>query len=105
MSKLIDKQKVKNLAFAECANHSREMNGSHNWCLAREDHTCAFASDEKMPRCGYYERAVLPLEPELRAVYLASRRAAALGHVLTPLQAEIAREAVRSTGGRRHRTA
>ena len=85
-------RRVRSLAFDECANHFHELNGHRNWCVAREK-VCVFASGEDLPRCGCFERGVLPLDPEAQAVYLAERRAVAQGHTLTALQTEIVREA------------
>ena len=93
MSRSITEQ-VKSLAFSECANYSAVLDGRRNQCLARGGHPCVFVSEEDMPRCGHFERAVLPLAPALEAVYFASREAATQGYTLTPLQTEIARESV-----------
>lgn len=100
----VDEQKVRVLAFDECCNYYPSLNGERHWCLARPDHRCVFASDERLPRCGWFEKAVLPLRPELGALCLAERKAAAHGQRLTPLQAEMVRESVSAAGRRRRRT-
>ena len=46
------------------------------------DKQCPFVTGEKA-RCKYFEESVLPLEPELQAVYLAERKAEAGGYELT----------------------
>lgn len=85
--------RVRRLAVDECAN----LNGCGSDCWVRTDHKCVFFGEPQQgtPGCGYFERVVLPLDPELEAVYLAERRAAAGGYALTPLQAEMVKESAR----------
>jgi hypothetical protein len=63
------------LAFRECANYDNK-----NCCVI--DKRCLILTGEKA-RCKYFEEFVLPLEPELQAVYWEEPKAEAEGYELT----------------------
>ena len=63
-------QKIKKLIVDECACYSPNLNGIKHYCDREydEDCCCRLFKDE---RCGYFERAVLPMNPQLEALYKA----------------------------------
>jgi uncharacterized paraquat-inducible protein A len=63
------------LVIRECANHDNKN------CFIM-DKRCRILTGEKA-RCQYFEEFVLPLEPELQAVYMAEIKAEAAGYELT----------------------
>lgn len=72
--------RIRKLAADECANHFRELNGRKNDCRARADHNCVFFGEpqDEMPRCGYFEKCVVPLDRELQSsLFLAGPKAVA----------------------------
>ena len=78
-----------------CANHCRQANGIRDYCLLEraDGMRCALATSED-GRCGYFEKAVLPTDSELKTMYEADREARANG---TPLTAkELRRIALRT---------
>jgi hypothetical protein len=64
----LKKKTIKGLVKAECANFDYE----NNFCLPKNE-ICCFYVDEKLPRCKYFERGVLPLIPELEIQYRCDR--------------------------------
>ncbi len=53
---------VKKLVLNECACYSQFLNGIKDYCdKEKEDCRCFIYKDE---RCGYFERAVLPMNPQ-----------------------------------------
>jgi hypothetical protein len=71
--------RITKLVADECANHFRELNGRKNDCRGRADHKCVFFGEpqDEMPRCGYFERGVVPLDREIQSsLFLAGPKAA-----------------------------
>jgi hypothetical protein len=62
---------IKKLVVAECANHqNRGPAGIKDYCWMREKSGrggCSFFAGND--RCGYFEKSVLPLDPELEEEY------------------------------------
>jgi len=85
-----------------CANHlSRGPRGIQGYCLLEwtEGHRCVFATEtDSLPRCRYFEEAVLPDDPRLEALYHAERRAAAVGYELTKQQRNLVMEEAAARG-------
>lgn len=73
---------VLQLIKEKCANHDNSMNDVKNHCCSRSDYTCICFSEEDS-RCAYFETLVLPLEPELEAVYWAKLEAQINNYELT----------------------
>lgn len=85
------------LAAELCANHQRRANGIADYCLLEwtDGHRCVFAIGEGS-RCRYFEEGVLPLNPELQAVYMHDRTARAAGDTVKPEMTRRVATAVRS---------
>jgi hypothetical protein len=88
---------VRKLVSEECASHSRECNGVQNHCCARRDERCSFYYGDSSG-CSYFEKAVLPLKPELEAIYHAEKKARAGGYSLTKLQRKLVAEGAEWAG-------
>ena len=78
------KKDLTQLAVQLCANHCRQANGIKGYCLLEpaDSMRCVLVTRED-GRCGYFESAVLPTDPELQAMYMADREARAVGAPLT----------------------
>ncbi|GAG59166.1 unnamed protein product [marine sediment metagenome] len=67
-------QKIRKLVVKECACYSRISNDIKNYCdqedQEQEDCVCLLFKDK---RCGYFEKAVLPMNPQLEALYKAKK--------------------------------
>jgi len=64
-------QQVKKLVLNECACYSQFSNGIKDYCdKEEEDCRCFIFKDE---RCGYFEKSVLPMNPQLEALYKAEK--------------------------------
>jgi len=65
---------IKKLVINECACYSSILNGIKNYCdrEKEEDCRCLIFKDK---RCGYFEKAVLPMNPKLEALYRADIKA------------------------------
>lgn len=64
----ITNKDLKSLITNECANYS----SNNNYCCLEQyrDNKCIyFLPDEEKPRCGYFEKCVLPLDIGLKEVY------------------------------------
>lgn len=60
----------------ECANYFPDSGGTgnvKNYCCLL-DKSCTFFTDEKIPRCEYLEKSVLPLKTELEFKYKKERQ-------------------------------
>jgi len=70
------------LVINECACYSPILNGIKNYCDKEydEDCCCRLFKDK---RCGYFEKAVLPMNPQLETLYIAEHRAKQIGYQLT----------------------
>lgn len=62
---------IKKLVVNECACYSSISNNIKDYCdkEQEEDCRCRIFKDKK---CGYFERAVLPMNPQLEALYKAN---------------------------------
>lgn len=87
--------KIKMLAKSECANYEVKFNSVKDCCLVKG--ACVFVTNEELARCKYFEEAVLPLDPELEAVYFAIHKANASGQELTSKYIRAVREANKVT--------
>jgi len=89
--------KIKILITKECANHDRTANGITNSCCQGPENSkqCIYFLDNEDPRCKYFEEAVLPLEPELTAVYYAEIKARADGFELNKYQKKLVMDAIK----------
>lgn len=62
--------RIKRLVADECANHQRSGPSSiKNYCWMREKSNagvCVFFSTLEKPQCGYFEKAVMPLDSDLK---------------------------------------
>lgn len=68
------------LIKSECANYFTDSGGKgeiKNYCCLI-DKQCVFYSEEKNPRCKYFEQSVLPLNPELEFKYRKERKLSTL---------------------------
>ena len=78
---------VKKLIRNECACYSEGLNGIKDYCDREntEDYRCVFfiKESEDNARCGYFERAVLPMNPQLEALYIAEHKAKMANYELT----------------------
>lgn len=83
--------KIKMLAKSECANYETKFNSVKDCCLIKGN--CALITNDELVRCGYFEEAVLPLDPELEAVYFAIHKANASGQEVTSKYIKAVREA------------
>lgn len=77
---------VKRLIRDECACYSEGLNSIKDYC-DREDtkdfHCPFFIKSEDNVRCGYFEEVVLPLNPQLEALYIADHKAKLANYELT----------------------
>jgi hypothetical protein len=65
---------IKQIISKECANHFGSFgNINKNYCCLKNK-VCVFFTAEKLPRCGYFEEGVLPLNPELQLEYRQQRK-------------------------------
>jgi hypothetical protein len=72
---------AKQLAVKECANHNHSLNGINDYCISM-DNRCILATGEKA-HCNYFEKSVLPLEPDLARLQQAERKAEVSGYEMT----------------------
>ena len=91
---MIIKQKVRNLVVKECACYDPSTNGIvyiknipqsitiKNYCDKEHDKDCRCLIF-KDKRCGYFEKAVLPMNPQLEALYKAEHISKEVGYALT----------------------
>lgn len=77
---------VKKLVRSECACYSETLNGIKDYCDREDtkDYRCVFfIKEEDNARCGYFEEAVLPVNPQLEALYIAEHKAKMVDYELT----------------------
>ena len=69
------KQTIKQLAKNECANFDLNFNNIGNYYSKEHnpEKKCSFFIDDKLPKCLYFEKGVLPLNPELEVIYYKER--------------------------------
>jgi len=83
--------KIKSLIANECAGHDKKAHGISNYCSHEpsDSKQCIYFLEDNTRRCRYFEEAVLPLEPDLEAVYQAELTARAKGYELTKYQRKL----------------
>jgi hypothetical protein len=77
-------QRVRNFVTKECAHHEKILNDIKNYCdreFTKSLQCILFLEDNA--RCGYFEKAVLPMNPPLEALYQAKHKAEQIGFQLT----------------------
>ena len=62
---------IKTLIREECANYFAD-NSTHYCCL--KDSKCIFFTEEKLPRCKWFETSVLPISKKLQTEYADDRK-------------------------------
>ena len=77
-------QSVKNLAIKVCANYDNALNDIKDQCCLEltKGYRCIFFLKDDA-RCEYFEKAVLPMNPKLEALYKAEYIAEEVGYDLT----------------------
>ena len=75
-------QKIKRLIIDECACYSPSLNSIKHYCDREQDEDCCCRLF-KDQRCGYFEKAVLPMNPQLKEIYQAELKANAQGYEIT----------------------
>ena len=75
---------VKKLVIRDCANYDEVFNDIKDYCDGEwtKDYRCIFFIKENA-KCDYFERAVLPMNPQLEALYKAEHIAKEVGYELT----------------------
>ncbi len=75
-------QKIRNLASDECSCYSPILNGIKHYCDQEKDkdYTCKLFKGE---RCAYFEKFVLPLNPQLQELYKSELKAKTDGYKIT----------------------
>jgi len=73
---------IKRLIVNECACYSASLNDIKDYCDREyeEDCQCSLSKDK---RCGYFEKAVLPMNPQLEELYKADIKAKKIGYKLS----------------------
>ena len=77
---------VKKLVREECASYNESLNDIEDYCDQEntKDYRCIFfTGEEDNARCGYLEKAVLPMNPQLEALYIAEYKAKIANYELT----------------------
>lgn len=89
--------RIKSLIANECAGYDKKAHGISNYCCHEPDETrqCVYFQEDNTRRCSYLEEYVLPLEPEVQALYHAELNARARGYELTKYQKKLAVEAIK----------
>ena len=77
-------ESIKKLVTNECAHHDKLQNNIKNHCDGEftKSLQCIFFLEDKA-RCEYFERAVLPMNPQLEALYRSEHQAKQVGYELT----------------------
>ena len=75
---------VKKLVIRDCANYDEVFNDIKDYCCLEwtKDYRCIFFLKENA-ECDYFERAVLPMNPQLEALYIAEHKANVSDYTLT----------------------
>lgn len=73
---------IRKLITDECHCYSPILNGIKNYCQNEYDEDCCCRLF-KGGRCGYFEKAVLPLNPKLQILYISELKAKKIGYELT----------------------
>ena len=75
---------IKKLVIKECANYDEVFNDIKDYCCLEwtKGYCCIFFIKENA-ECDYFERGVLPMNPQLEALYRAEHQAKEVGYELT----------------------
>lgn len=75
---------VKKLVIRDCANYDEVFNNIKDYCCLEwtKGYRCIFFIKENA-KCDYFERAVLPRNPQLEALYIAEHKAKLVKYELT----------------------
>jgi len=75
---------VKKLVIRDCANYDEVLNNIKDYCCLEwtKGYRCIFFIKENA-KCDYFERAVLPTNPQLEALYQAEHKARIVDYKLT----------------------
>ena len=75
---------VKKLVIRDCANYDEVLNDIKDYCCLEwtKGYRCIFFLRENA-KCDYFERAVLPNNPQLEALYRAEHQAKIVNYELT----------------------
>jgi hypothetical protein len=76
---------IQTLIRNKCANYFPDSGGKgkiKNYCCLL-DKSCTFFLDEKLSQCKYFEKGVLPLEPDLEFKYKKERKLSTLELIRT----------------------
>lgn len=81
---------VKKLVIRDCANYDEVFNNIKDYCCREwtKGYRCIFFIKENA-KCDYFERAVLPMNPQLEALYQAEHQAKIEGHELSDKSKEL----------------
>ena len=92
---------VKILVTRECANYDEVFNDLKNYCCLEwtKGYRCIFFLKENA-KCNYFERAVLPNNPQLEALYRAEHQAKEVNYELTKEDKERVVEEKSSVAGK-----
>ena len=73
---------IQRLISNECACYSSTLNDIKNYCdkEKEKDYVCSLFKNK---RCEYFERVVLPMNPQLEALYIAEHKAKMADYELT----------------------
>lgn len=84
---------VKKLITGDCANHDEVFNNIKDYCCREwtKGYRCIFFIKENA-KCDYFERAVLPMNPQLEAFYRAEHKAKIEGLELSNQSKELIAE-------------
>ena len=67
---------IRRLVSSDCANYSRSLNDITNYCCLEKTEGCVcmyFIQNEGNPRCGYFEKCVLPMDPMIHMEYVKNK--------------------------------
>lgn len=89
--------KIKSLIANECASYDRVAHGIHHYCCHEPNSTkqCLYLAEDNNRRCKYFEEAILPLDPQLIAIYSADMKAQVSGYDLTRYQKKLITDAIK----------
>ena len=75
---------VKKLVIRDCANYDKVLNDIKDYCCLEwtKGYRCIFFIKESA-KCDYLEKAVLPMNPQLEALYRAEHQAKIVNYELT----------------------
>ena len=92
---------VKKLVIRDCANYDEVFNDIKDYCCLEwtKDYRCLFFIKENA-KCDYFERAVLPMNPQLEALYQAEHKAKEVNYELTKEDKERVVEEKSSAAGK-----